>query len=98
MARIPINISELVGETPLVELREMLAGTRAAEDGVRLFAKLESFNPGGSVKDRIGVAMIEAAEAEGGSSRAARRSWRRRAATRASRWRSCARRRATSWC
>jgi cysteine synthase len=65
MARIPINISELVGETPLVELREMLAGTRAAENGVRLFAKLESFNPGGSVKDRIGVAMIEAAEAEG---------------------------------
>ena len=33
--------------------------------GVELFAKLESFNPGGSVKDRIGVAMIEAAEAEG---------------------------------
>jgi cysteine synthase A len=42
-----------------------LAGTPAAENGVRLFAKLESFNPGGSVKDRIGVAMIEAAEAEG---------------------------------
>jgi cysteine synthase len=34
-------------------------------DGVELFAKLEAFNPGGSVKDRIGVAMIEAAEAEG---------------------------------
>ncbi len=65
MAQIPINISQLVGETPLVELREMLAGTPAAENDVRLFAKLESFNPGGSVKDRIGVAMIEAAEAEG---------------------------------
>lgn len=65
MAPIPINISQLVGGTPLVELREMLGGTRAAENGVRLFAKLESFNPGGSVKDRIGVAMIEAAEAEG---------------------------------
>jgi cysteine synthase len=65
MARIPINISELVGETPLVELRSMLAGTAPERDGVRLFAKLESFNPGGSVKDRIGVAMIEAAEAEG---------------------------------
>jgi cysteine synthase A len=65
MAQIPINISQLVGETPLVELRELLAGTPAAENGVRLFAKLESFNPGGSVKDRIGVAMIEAAEAEG---------------------------------
>ena len=34
-------------------------------DGARLFAKLEAYNPGGSVKDRIGVAMIEAAEAEG---------------------------------
>ncbi len=65
MAQIPINISQLVGKTPLVELRDMLAGTPAADDGVRLFAKLESFNPGGSVKDRIGVAMIEAAEAEG---------------------------------
>jgi cysteine synthase A len=65
MAQIPINISQLVGSTPLVELGEMLAGTPAAESGVRLFAKLESFNPGGSVKDRIGVAMIEAAEAEG---------------------------------
>jgi cysteine synthase A len=65
MAPIPINISQLVGNTPLVELRDMLAGTFAADSGVRLFAKLESFNPGGSVKDRIGVAMIEAAEAEG---------------------------------
>ena len=65
MAQIPINISELVGGTPLVALPRMLEGTPAAENGVELFAKLESFNPGGSVKDRIGVAMIEAAEAEG---------------------------------
>jgi cysteine synthase A len=65
MSVIPINIAELVGETPLVGLPRMLEGTRASENGVELFAKLESFNPGGSVKDRIGVAMIEAAEAEG---------------------------------
>ena len=65
MARIPINIAELVGDSPLVELVPMLQGTPAADSGVQLFAKLESFNPGGSVKDRIGVAMIEAAEAEG---------------------------------
>jgi cysteine synthase A len=65
MAQIPINISELVGKTPLVGLPRMLEGTPAAASGVELFAKLESFNPGGSVKDRIGVAMIEAAEAEG---------------------------------
>ncbi len=65
MAAIPINIAELVGGTPLVALPRMLEGTAAAENGVELFAKLEAFNPGGSVKDRIGVAMIEAAEAEG---------------------------------
>jgi cysteine synthase A len=65
MTGIPINIAELVGNTPLVGLSQMLGGTVAAADGVELFAKLEAFNPGGSVKDRIGVAMIEAAEAEG---------------------------------
>jgi cysteine synthase A len=65
MAGIPINIAELVGETPLVSLVGMLDGTAAADNGVELFAKLEAFNPGGSVKDRIGVAMIEAAEGEG---------------------------------
>src|SRR5258708_34804282 len=46
----------------MVELPIMLDG---AAEGARLFAKLESFNTGGSVKDRSGVAMIEAAEAEG---------------------------------
>jgi cysteine synthase len=65
MARIPINISELVGNTPLVAIPQMLEDTAAVGSGVELFAKLESFNPGGSVKDRIGVAMIEAAEAAG---------------------------------
>jgi cysteine synthase len=60
MTRVPTNVSELVGRTPIVQL-ERIAG--ACE--VELFAKLEAFNPGGSVKDRIGVAMIDAAEREG---------------------------------
>jgi len=60
VARIPSNIAEHVGRTPIVQL------TRVAPDAeAELFAKLEAFNPGGSVKDRIGVSMIEAAEAEG---------------------------------
>ncbi len=53
------NIAALVGRTPMIEL------ARLAPPDTRLFAKLESFNPGGSVKDRIGVAMIEAAERDG---------------------------------
>jgi cysteine synthase len=65
MGAIPINIAELVGGTPMLRLDTMLAGTTAADAGVELYAKLEAFNPGGSVKDRIGVAMIEAAEREG---------------------------------
>jgi cysteine synthase len=64
MGAIPINIAELVGKTPVVSLPVLLEGP-AADNEVQLFAKLEAFNPGGSVKDRIGVAMIEAAEAEG---------------------------------
>lgn len=60
MARIPTNIADLVGRTPMVQL------TRIVPDaGVRLFAKLEALNPGGSVKDRIGVSMIDAAERDG---------------------------------
>src|SRR3954449_2167160 len=59
MPAIPINIAAHVGRTPMVQL------TRIAPEGAQLFAKLEMFNPGGSVKDRIGVAMIDAAEAEG---------------------------------
>ncbi len=65
MGSIPINIASLVGNTPLVRLGRMLEETPAQDSGVELYAKLEVFNPGGSVKDRIGVAMIEAAEAEG---------------------------------
>jgi cysteine synthase len=58
--RIPTNIAEHVGRTPMVQL------TRVVDDlDISLFAKLEAFNPGGSVKDRIGVSMIEAAERAG---------------------------------
>ncbi|MGO9495263.1 MAG: PLP-dependent cysteine synthase family protein, partial [Solirubrobacteraceae bacterium] len=60
MAEIPTNIAATVGGTPMVEL------TRITRDvDARVFVKLEAFNPGGSVKDRIGVAMIEAAERDG---------------------------------
>src|SRR3954467_15114487 len=59
MAGIPSNLPNHIGRTPMVQL------TRIAPEGVELFAKLEMLNPGGSVKDRIGVAMIDAAEAEG---------------------------------
>jgi cysteine synthase A len=57
---IPDNLAELVGGTPLVRLTRL-----APSCGAELIAKLEAYNPAGSVKDRIGVAMIEAAEAEG---------------------------------
>jgi len=60
MTRIADDITELMGGTPLVRLRRVTEG--AVADVV---AKLEFFNPGGSVKDRIGVAMIDAAEEAG---------------------------------
>src|ERR1700747_1487410 len=60
MPDVPTNITALVGRTPMVKLDRLVGDTE-----VELFAKLEAFNPGGSVKDRIGVAMIEAAEREG---------------------------------
>jgi cysteine synthase A len=60
LTRIPANIAEYVGRTPIVQLTRITEGL-----DVELYAKVESLNPGGSVKDRIGVAMIEAAEAEG---------------------------------
>ncbi|UYG16715.1 cysteine synthase A [Brachybacterium huguangmaarense] len=54
------NVSELVGRTPLVKLNRLGDDVRAT-----IVAKLEFYNPANSVKDRIGVAMIDAAEASG---------------------------------
>lgn len=54
------NITELVGHTPIVKLNNIVP-----EDAAEVYVKLEAFNPGSSVKDRIALAMIEAAEAEG---------------------------------
>ena len=58
--RVGSEAASVVGNTPMVALR------RLGENlGAEVVAKLENFNPGGSVKDRIGVAMIDAAEADG---------------------------------
>lgn len=62
MTRVSANVLQRIGRTPLVELSRY-AGSFGL-DG-RILAKLEYFNPFGSVKDRIGLAMIEAAEADG---------------------------------
>jgi len=60
MAKIANFISELIGNTPLLRLKRVTRGCKG-----EVIAKLESFNPCGSVKDRIGVSMIEAAEKAG---------------------------------
>jgi cystathionine beta-synthase len=54
------NILEVIGNTPLVRLNRVVRGVRAT-----VLAKLEYLNPGGSVKDRIGITMLEAAEKQG---------------------------------
>ncbi len=53
------NVLDMIGNTPMIELRNLDTGP------CRLFAKLENQNPGGSIKDRIGLSMIEGAEKEG---------------------------------
>jgi cysteine synthase A len=60
MARIYDNLADTFGNTPLVRIPRLNAGMPAT-----VLVKMESFNPGGSVKDRIGLAMIEAAERDG---------------------------------
>ena len=62
MSHIAANIAELIGDTPLVRLNRVTQGVHA-----EVVAKLEFQNPGGSVKDRIGLSMIAAAEAAGRS-------------------------------
>ena len=60
MAKIAADATELVGHTPLVRINRLTAGAPA-----EVLAKLEYYNPANSVKDRIGVAIIDAAEAAG---------------------------------
>ncbi len=60
MAHIANNLTELIGRTPLLRLNRLVEGGAA-----EVVAKLESFNPGGSVKDRIGFSMIKDGEEKG---------------------------------
>jgi cystathionine beta-synthase len=59
------SLVELVGNTPLLRLQRVTKQLGAAGPGPAVLAKVEYFNPGGSVKDRIALAMVEAAEASG---------------------------------
>jgi cystathionine beta-synthase len=59
------SLIDLVGNTPLVRLRKVTRGLPGAGSGPTVLAKIEYFNPGGSVKDRIALRMVEAAERSG---------------------------------
>lgn len=54
------NVLELIGDTPLIQLSRLSRGVRP-----KIFVKAEFFNPGGSIKDRIGIKMLDAAERDG---------------------------------
>ncbi|HPM13736.1 MAG TPA: pyridoxal-phosphate dependent enzyme, partial [Bacteroidales bacterium] len=60
MTKIYNNITETIGNTPLVKLNKIAQGIDAT-----VLVKVEAFNPGSSIKDRIGIALIEAAERDG---------------------------------
>lgn len=60
MSKIYTNITQLIGNTPIIKLNNL-----TSPDAAEVYVKLESFNPGSSVKDRIALSMIEAAEKEG---------------------------------
>lgn len=62
MVKIHQQLTELIGHTPLLELQKL---ARLHQSKARIIAKLEYFNPGGSVKDRVALAMIEDAERRG---------------------------------
>lgn len=62
MAKIVSNLTELIGDTPLLEVKNI---EKSENLHARLVVKLESFNPGGSAKDRIALAMIEDSEKKG---------------------------------
>lgn len=60
MRHVVNHVQELIGQTPMIRIQRF-----PLPEGVQLFAKLEMFNPGGSVKDRLGMALIRAGEASG---------------------------------
>ena len=91
MARRYSNILETIGNTPVVRVN------RLAPPGVNLFVKNEAFNPLGSVKDRLAIAVIEAGEKSGVLKRG-QTVIEAPAETPVSAWRWCAPRRAIRWC